>query len=174
MPTTKIINLPHTRPPSRIIFENRFDEVLSRINGIAETGLANVADRVVDDARDTGSYQNRTGNTRRLITPNVEHALDDPTGYTSQPVVVEDSDGVTRTKKQYTPPEGFDDVKIENRPDGPVVTVAAIVRNASPLEAKGYDVLSHSVQKVVANADEVIARDFTDRRTKAERLSGKP
>jgi hypothetical protein len=174
VPTTKIINLPHTKPPSRIVFTSRFDEVLVAISDIAEAGLARVADRIVDDARDTGSYQNRTGNTRRLITPNVKHALDDPTRYASTPVVVEDSDGVTRNKKQYTPPEGFDDVTIERRPDGPVVTVAAIVRNASPLEARGYDVLSHSVQKVVANADEVIARDFTDRRTKAERLSGTP
>lgn len=174
---TQVISLPHTRPgPGRVVFETRVAEALREITNVLDRGLVNITQQVVDTAREEGSYENRTGNLRRLITPNHEHALDDPKSYPSTPVQVEESDGRVHKRQQYHPPSGFDDIKIEKDGDESATTVAAVMHYAGPLEARGHDVLTGSVDKVITNAPKIMGKafestDLTDRRTKAERES---
>jgi hypothetical protein len=173
---TRVINLPNTIPPGRIIIQDMTEEVLAAITDQMARCLAGVAVDVVTNAREVGSYENRTGNLRRMITPNVEHAYDDPKGYPGADVAVVEADGKQHHQKQYAPPEDFDKPVVEEREDELVVTVAAIMPYAAPLEAKGYAVLTQSVDQVIANADEIMGQqirknDLTDRRTKVQRLS---
>ena len=169
---TRIINLPNTIPPSRIIFEDHFAEVLAAIDNASERFLAGVGQDVVTDARATGTYENRTGNLRRMITSNANHAKDDPETYPGTDVVVTESDGKVHKRKQFSPPADFDETKVERRSENElVVTVAAIMPYAAAQEARGNAVLSQSVDKVVAetnrtNRFQVRATDLTDRTTR--------
>jgi hypothetical protein len=176
---TRIITLPHTTPPSRIVYENNFENVLGAIMKGSDRMIAEVGQHVVDRAQDTGDYQNRTGNLRRMITSNVDRAGDDPRSYTSTEVEVVEADGKKHKRKQYRPPQDFDDTVVMDRGDESVVTVAAIMHYAAPREARGNNVLSHAVYEIVTNARSVMQRtfritaaDLTDWRTKIERLSG--
>ena len=165
------IVLSHTNPPSAITYDNRFAEALLAMKDTAKQVLAGAAQQVVDSAQEKGDYANRTGNLRRLITSNHEHAYDNPKSFSSTEVTVMESDGKQHKRKQYHPPAGFDKTTIEERPDGIYSTVAAIMWYAAALEAKGYSVLSAAVQELITNPSQFFAVDKTDWRTKKERLA---
>jgi hypothetical protein len=153
----------------RVTFNNRFEEAIREISGILEQNLAHVAQKCVTKAQDTGDYVNRTGNARRLITSNPEHAYDDVKGYASTIVITTDADGKEHQRKRYAPPSGFDQTKIQTRGDMKVATIAAVVWYASPLEARGYNVLSQAMADLVANPGEYFIQDLTDWKTRVQR-----
>ena len=172
----RIVNLPNAIPPSRIVIQDFSPEVIAAIGGQMRKCLAGVGIRVVDLAREKGSYNNRTGNLRRFITPNKNRAQDDVKSYAHHDIRVVEADGVAHTRQQYNAPEGFDTVVVEDRGEELVVTIADIMWYAAALEARGYIVLTGAVQELITNAGEIMGQeirmnDLTDRRTKSERIA---
>lgn len=165
--STRVIN----STSGRITYENNFEQAIAEIQNITKIALAKAGQKCVIKAQDTGDYTNQTGNARRLITSNSIYAYDDPRQYPSIIVLTEESDGKTHRRKRYTPPSGFDNTTVEERGEKLIVTVAAIVWYAAPLEAKGFNVLSHVMDELMSNPGEFFVSDFTDWRTKVQRLS---
>lgn len=155
------INLPHTKPSSRITYENNFEEVISQIVAPLPKALTKVAQNIVNAAQDTGTYENRTGNLRRLITSNVDRVDDDVKTYQSTEVLVTESDGETSRKKQYHPPPDFDETKVIETADGVEGAVCALMPYAAIREAHGDKVLTDAVlDKALHEGLEVIATEI--------------
>jgi len=136
---------------TKMVFENRIEDAIRECNDVVERVLVNAGSQIADEARKMGDYTNRTGNLRRMVTPNFEHASDDPKTYPSHMLTYEDIDGKLVHRPQYQPPSEFDQPKIEVRGNSLVLTIANIMWYAAALEAKGYAVLSRAFNAVVAN-----------------------
>jgi len=63
---------------SQYTYETHFPEVIAAIANAAQRGLARIASELAEQARRSGSYDDRTTNLRTLITPNIERSDDEP------------------------------------------------------------------------------------------------
>lgn len=161
MAVIKVINLPHTSPVSKITFVSHADEILQRIENASKRAIAKIGQHIVDRARAEGSYENRTGNLRRMITANPDHAGDTPeTDYQSTEITVTGANGQEQKRKQYTPPSTFDNPNVAEKKTSLgfeySIVVAALMRYAQAVEAKNKAVLSHVINEIEINADKYV------------------
>lgn len=135
------------------IYEFNGEAVIATIENAAEQGLMRIVASLAEQARESGSYTNRTGNLRTLITPSMFHSEDDPEDYPATPVTYIGDNGLPETRLKYTPPSEFFDPDVETTPTEITGRVTALMGYAAAVESRGYDVLSHVFVDLLSNPE---------------------
>jgi hypothetical protein len=138
---------------SQYTYETNFPEVIAAIENAAQRGLARIVSELAEQARRSGSYDDRTTNLRTLITPNIERSDDVPENqYTCLPVTYFDNFlGVEVADIKYLPPEDFYIPKVEAMGVEITARVSALMPYAAAVESRGYDVLSQVFTGFISN-----------------------
>jgi len=138
---------------SRVGYETHFPEVIAAIENGAQRGLARIASELAEQARRSGSYNDRTMSLRTLITPNIERSEDEPEN--QYPFVMvpyfDEFFNEEMMGKRFLPPEDFFIPKVEAEGAEVTARVSALMPYAAAVESRGYDVLSHVFTGFISN-----------------------